>query len=203
VVANSAAAPQSVRAGRLPDRLFDLLDQAARRLTQVLTLLIILVLAAQVFCRFVLNQSLIWSEEVSGWCMVWVVFIGSTSLMRSDGHVSIPIFVSLLPPKARAATIIAGRLATIAATAFLAWYGARVVAGTFHIVSQTTGINTRYIKLCVPIGAAIMTLFACANLVADLRVWRRRGASAVPVPGVRRAEQTASDAGTGIEPAHV
>ena len=180
------------------DRVFEALDQIARWLAQALTLVIICVLAAQVFFRFVLNQSLIWSEEVSGWCMVWVVFIGATSLMRRDDHVSIPIFVTILPARARAAAVIGGRLATIAAAAFVTWYGARVVAGTFHIVSQTTGINTRYVKLCVPIGAALMTLFACVNLVTDLRRWRRHGAAAVPVPGVRLAEQPGPERSTGI-----
>ena len=48
------------------------------------------------------QPSLIWSEEVSAWCMVWVVFLGAVSLMRRDGLVSIPIFVTLLPPTPRA-----------------------------------------------------------------------------------------------------
>jgi TRAP-type C4-dicarboxylate transport system permease small subunit len=179
-------------------RLLETLDQVARRLTQALTLVILCVLAAQVFFRFVLNQSLIWSEEVSGWCMVWVVFMGGISLMRRDEHVSIPIFITMLPPTVRAAAVIAGRLATIVAAAFVAWYGARVVVGTFHIVSQTTGINTRYIKLCVPIGAALMALFACVNLAMDLRRWGREGAAAVAVPGVRRTEESKPERSTGI-----
>jgi TRAP-type C4-dicarboxylate transport system permease small subunit len=167
----------------------DAIDLLGQRMTQLLMLAIICVLAAQVFFRFMLNASLTWSEEVAGWCMVWVVFIGAVSLVRHDAAVSIPIFVTMLPRKWRAAAVIVSRVATIVAALFLAWYGARVVAGTFHIVSQTTGVNTRYIKLCVPISAALMALFALLNLAADIRRLARDGARAVPVPGAPRPEQ--------------
>ncbi|MBV9373831.1 MAG: TRAP transporter small permease subunit, partial [Alphaproteobacteria bacterium] len=137
--------------GRRIDRALDLVDRAAQGFSQALLMAIICVVSAQAFCRFALNQSLIWSEEVSAWCMVWVVFIGAIPLMRRDGLVSIPIFVTLLPPMARAAAVIISRAAGLAACLFVAWYGVLVVAGSFNMFSQATGLNTRYIKLCVPI----------------------------------------------------
>jgi TRAP-type transport system small permease protein len=177
--------------GRRIDRAFDLADRAAQALSQALLVAIICVVSAQAFCRFALNQSLIWSEEVSAWCMVWVVFIGAIPLVRRDGLVSIPIFVTLLPPTARAATVIISRAAGLAACLFVGWYGVRVVAGSFNMASQATGLNTRYIKLCVPIGAAIMALLTAANLAADARRWWRGGGRTVAVPGARRADQPA------------
>lgn len=171
------------------DRVFDLLEGAAQRLTQMLLLAIVCIVTTQVFCRFALNASLVWSEEVSGWCMVWVVFIGAILLMRRDGLVSIPIFVLLLPPAARAPAVLASRAAAVAASLFLAWYGFWVVAGTFNIVSEATGVSTRYIKLCVPISGALMALYAIANLAADVARLYRSGGNAVVVPGSRRAEQ--------------
>jgi TRAP-type C4-dicarboxylate transport system permease small subunit len=171
------------------DRVFDCVDGLAQRLTQALLVAIICVVSAQAFCRFALNQSLIWSEEVSAWCMVWVVFIGAISLMRRDGLVSIPIFVTLLPPTPRAVAVIISRAAALAASLFLAWYGACVVTGSFNMVSQATGLNTRYIKLCVPMGAAVMALMAAIYLAADVRWLWRSGGKTVAVPGARRADQ--------------
>lgn len=176
----------------------DLVDSAAQRLSQALLAAIICVVSAQAFCRFALNQSLIWSEEVSAWCMVWVVFIGAIPLMRRDELVSIPIFVTLLPPTARATTVIISRVAGLAACLFVAWYGLWVVAGSFNMVSQATGLNTRYIKLCVPIGGTIMALLAAANLTADVRRLWRSGGSTVAVPGARRADQSVPEANTAL-----
>jgi TRAP-type C4-dicarboxylate transport system permease small subunit len=183
---------------RVPlDRLFDVIDRVARRLTQALLLGIVGIVSAQAFCRFVLNASLVWSEEVSAWCMVWVVFLGAVSLMRRDGPVSIPIFVTLLPSTARAAAVLVSRAAGLAACVFLAWYGVGVVAGNFNMLSQATGVDTRWVKLCVPVSAALMALFAAASLAGDIARLCRSGRDAVAVPGARRAE-TLREAGAEL-----
>jgi TRAP-type C4-dicarboxylate transport system permease small subunit len=183
--------------GRI-NRVFGCVDKAAQRLTQALLVSIICVVSAQAFCRFVLNQSLIWSEEVSAWCMVWVVFIGAIPLMSRDGMVSIPIFVMLLPPAARAVAVIISRAAALAACLFLAWYGVMVVTAGFNLVSQATGLNTRYIKFCVPLGAAVMALLAAVNLATDAtRMWRG-GGKTVAVPGAQRPDQPPPEAGAKV-----
>ncbi len=136
-----------------------------------LTALIIVLLSAQIFCRYVLNDSLVWSEEVSTWCMVWVVYAGSATLMRHWKHVQIPIFVRLLPLSVRPFVIILAKTATLGCVALITYYGVVVFNGTFHIVSQTTGISTGWIKLAVPLGMGVMALFAGAGILADLRSW--------------------------------
>ena len=184
---------------RVPlDHLFEVIDRVARHLTQALLLGIVGIVSAQAFCRFVLNASLVWSEEVSAWCMVWVVFIGAVSLMRRDGPVSIPIFVMLLPPTLRAAAVVVSRMAGLAACLFLAWYGALVIGGGFNMLSQATGVDTRWVKLCVPVSAALMAVFAAASLAADIgRLWHG-GRGAVVVPGARRVEEPLQEAGADL-----
>jgi TRAP-type C4-dicarboxylate transport system permease small subunit len=136
-----------------------------------LTAVIILVLTAQIFCRYVLNDSLIWSEEVATWCMVWVVYAGSATLMRNWQHVHIPIFIRLLPLALRPPAIIFAKAATMGCVALIAFYGVIMFNGTFHIVSQTIGISTGWIKLAVPLGMAAMAVFAAAGALEDLRRW--------------------------------
>jgi TRAP-type C4-dicarboxylate transport system permease small subunit len=36
-------------------------------------------------------------------------------------------------------------------------------------VSQSTGVNSRWVKLCIPISAALMCLFALRRLIEDIR----------------------------------
>ena len=167
------------RSGAAAERVYEFFDCAAQRLTQALLLAIIAIVSAQVFCRFVLNSSLIWSEEVAGWCMVWIVFAGAVSLLRG-------------------VAVIFSRLAALAASLFLAWYGARVVAGGFNMISQATGIDTRYVKLCVPVSAVFMAVFAAAHLAADVRRLRRQGRGAVAVPGTRHGEPPLREAGAQL-----
>jgi TRAP-type C4-dicarboxylate transport system permease small subunit len=156
----------------LIDRLIDGLDACARFVAGILTAAIVLILLAQVGFRYLLNSSILWSEEVSTWCMVWVVFIGSASLMRAWDHVHIPLLIRIMPLRLRPVFIIAARLVTAGTACVIAWYGIAMVMGTFHMRSQTTGIDSRWIKIAVPAGIAAMALFALRCLLEDVRHWR-------------------------------
>jgi len=51
----------------------------------------------QVFNRFVLNQSLSWSEEFQIYCHVWIVFLGIPIAYRHGAHLSVDTLRSRLP----------------------------------------------------------------------------------------------------------
>ena len=160
-------------------RAADAVADAAWLLSRLLVIAIVLILSAQVFCRFVLNQSLIWSEEVATWCLVWIVYAGSVALMRHREHVAIPIFVRLLPPGLHAAAIILRGVAVVLCLGFVAWYGTALVSATMHITSQATGINTRWVKLCIPASMALMTALALDQVVRDVMTWAGGGSGAL------------------------
>jgi TRAP-type transport system small permease protein len=151
------------------DRILALLETAAMSLAKCLAVAILTILAAQVVFRFALNQSLIWSEEVAAWCMVWLVYLGAAALTHRGEHVSIPFFLNLLPTRLRRLGAICRSIAMFLTALFITVYGTKVVFGTFHIVSQATGVNSRWIKLCIPISGALMSLFVLRLLARDIR----------------------------------
>ena len=155
------------------DRVLGALDAAARWAAMALATAIILILCAQIFFRYVLNSSIVWSEEVATWCLVWLVFIGSAAIMYRWEHVHIPLLIRRLPLRLRPGMIIFAKLATGVAVALVFWYGLQVVLGPVHIRSQASDISTRWIKLSVPIGAALMMLFALRCALEDVLRWRR------------------------------
>lgn len=155
------------------DRTLDALDALARWLAMALATAIIALLLAQIFFRYALNSSIIWSEEVATWCLIWLVFLGSASLMRRWDHVHIPMLIQRLPLRLRPGVVVFAKAATSVAAALVAWYGLQWVLGPGHISSQTTGISTRWIKLAVPVGGVLMALFALRLTAADIGRWRR------------------------------
>jgi len=155
------------------DRLLEVLDALARWVAMALATIIIAILFVQIFYRYVLNTSIVWSEEVATWCLVWLVFVGSAAIMRRWEHVHIPMLIRRLPLGARPGVIIFVKLATCLAVTLVAYYGLRWVLGPGHISSQTSGISTHWIKLAVPIGAGLMALFALRGALEDVGRWRR------------------------------
>jgi C4-dicarboxylate transporter DctM subunit len=83
------------------------LARRADRLLEVVTVLLMLgsagVATLQVFCRYVLNASLPWPEEVSAWLFSWAVFLGMAQLTGRGGHIAIDLVHALLPGWARPA----------------------------------------------------------------------------------------------------
>lgn len=49
------------------------------------------VVAIQVFCRYVLNYSLFWSEELARYLLVWLTFLGASVAYRRNLHPGIDI----------------------------------------------------------------------------------------------------------------
>jgi TRAP-type C4-dicarboxylate transport system permease small subunit len=155
------------------ERVLKSLDRCFGVVSEVLVAAIVVVLTAQIVFRYAFNSSILWSEEVATWCMVWTVYVGAASLMRRWQHVHIPMFVQRLPPRLRPFAIVAAKIATLGACVIVAWYGVVVVSGTYNLTSQSTGISTSWIKLAVPIGMALMAVFALSHVVADLAAIRR------------------------------
>ncbi len=134
--------------------------------------ILVAVMVAQVFFRYVLNSSLTWSEEVAVYLMIWVVFLGSAILVRRWEHVQIPTLVESCPQMVRIALILFGRLASMACMVVFIWYGTEAFLGNYHAASFTTGISTRWIKLSIPVGSGFMVLYALIVLAEDIQALR-------------------------------
>ncbi len=50
-----------------------------------------------VFCRYVLNSSLSWTEELARYFMVWFAYIGMALAFKDESHVSVTFIVSKFP----------------------------------------------------------------------------------------------------------
>ena len=151
------------------ERLVDAIEALARVAVLGLTLLVLLVMLAQVFFRYVLNSSLQWSEELAVWGMVWMVFIGSVLLMRRSEHISITTLARIAPLTVRPFLVIFNKAAALVFLVIIGYYGFEVFGGTFHARSPSIGLSTRWIKLAIPVGAVLMAVVAVYAIVDDVR----------------------------------
>ena len=151
------------------ERLVDAVEAVARAAALGLTLLVLLVMLAQVFFRYVLNSSLQWSEELAVWGMVWMVFVGSVLLVRRSEHISITTLVRLAPLTVRPYLVIFNKAAALVFLVIVGYYGIEVFGGTFHARSPSIGLSTRWIKLAIPVGAVMMAVVAVHAIAADVR----------------------------------
>jgi hypothetical protein len=66
-------------------------------------LLSVLLICANAFGRYVLHAPIIWAEEVLGYVLVWVVYLGAVDVTRDGGHLSMDLLTHSLKPRWRRA----------------------------------------------------------------------------------------------------
>lgn len=156
------------------DSVLKIFDWVAQWLAMALVAVIAIAMILQVFFRYVINSSLSWSEELSVWSLVWLVFIGSVVLIRNWEHIHIPTFVNWLPLKLRPYVIIIAKGLSLTFLVTMTVLGFQMILFGFHADAPVLHLSTKWAKLSIPAGGAIMSLFALSVLLKDLiQLWRR------------------------------
>ena len=86
----------------------------------------------QFFTRYVLNDSLAWTEEIATYCLVAVVFVGSAMCVRLGRHIQVDLIFRYLPARvARVLATIIDAIRTVffAYAAYLVWEFMKIVEG--------------------------------------------------------------------------
>lgn len=125
-------------------------------------LLVVLVLA-QVYTRFLTTSSLTWSEELSRFLMIWLVFLGSVNLYKNDGHIWVENFVDLLPKKARILVLILADMAIILFFGIIASGAITLLPTTHTQYSPALDIRMSYVYAIVPLSMILSLLIALKN----------------------------------------
>ena len=72
-------------------KLFDKLSDVMAMLAGVLLVLIAVAMCYTIFMRFVFKQTTIWITPMSEYSLLWIVFLGTTWLLREGGHITTDI----------------------------------------------------------------------------------------------------------------
>lgn len=84
-------------------KLLGTISSRLNRLTEIslatLGVSMAVIVALQVFFRYVLNHSLFWSEELARFLLIWLTFLGATAAYYRKIHPSIDILTIRLPAK--------------------------------------------------------------------------------------------------------
>ena len=85
------------------------------------------VMSVQVFLRYVLNDSLIWSEEAARYLLVAIAFLGCATACRKACHIRIDVVDLVLPERARRALALAVDAVTFCYVAYVAWLAIEII----------------------------------------------------------------------------
>ena len=124
-----------------------------------LVLAIAIIVSASVFFRYVLNDSLSWSEELAKYAMLWLVFLGAPIALRLGVHPNIEIMISQFPKRVAQAILTIMHLAVFIFCAFLALKSHEFAwNGRTQVAIAVGDVSMYWFFVSIPLGMGSMAL---------------------------------------------
>jgi TRAP-type C4-dicarboxylate transport system permease small subunit len=124
-----------------------------------------LVEAWQVFARYVLNDSPVWTEPVALLLMSAAMMFGAASGVRSESHFGFFLAVHVSPPRVRVVLLAIARVIVASIGAVLAFWGAVLLVDGWSIPMAGAPLPQGLYFLPIGAGGALMVVFALERLV--------------------------------------
>ena len=126
---------------------------------------IILVTIATVFFRYVIQQPIGWSEELSLAGFAWFTFLGAGSAIRKKTVVSLDFFYDMFNRPLKKTVKLITTVICIAAYLMVIWLGFQMSLKGMLSTTPYLKVSYFYIYLSIPIGGVFSILALLANLM--------------------------------------
>lgn len=129
----------------------------------------------QFFTRYVLNDSLSWTEEIARYGLMWVVFIGGIMVTRRNTHIAVELMSNLMPPGPARAALLAGvDFVKLIFLALLAYFAITIVDRMGLQRMTVFDLPMSYVYYGVAVGCIGMFLRQAQNVWRNYKIgWRR------------------------------
>jgi TRAP-type C4-dicarboxylate transport system permease small subunit len=133
-----------------------------------LMIAILAVMGLGVFFRYVLNDSLSWSEELARYGLVYVTFLGCATAVRRRSHIRVNLLEEMLPAAWARGLRVLQELLTLGFVAYLTIKAFEILAILGHARSAAMQLPISYVYAAIVIGFGLAAL----RLGYDL-LWKR------------------------------
>ncbi|MBI3372575.1 MAG: TRAP transporter small permease [Betaproteobacteria bacterium] len=134
----------------------------------VLVLALLVLIALQVFTRYVMQAALPWTEEVARMVLVWTVMLGAAIAMERNEHYAITVLSDRFRGATRIWVLVITNLLGMVFLVALAYQGAQYMSANMKTTYVSTQVSRGWVYLALPVGSVIMF----ASLVLhSIEVW--------------------------------
>ncbi|HEY1392822.1 MAG TPA: TRAP transporter small permease, partial [Methylibium sp.] len=135
----------------------------------LLVLADVAVLFSGVFARFVLRQPLVWSDELASILFLWLAMLGAVVALRRGEHMRMTALVGRCSESRRAMLEAVATGACLAFLALVAWPSWQYAADEQAITTPALEISNAWRAAALPVGVALMAVFAALRLLREAR----------------------------------
>ena len=167
IVRNEAAHGEAVSPRRrtLADSIDAVLGTIVEIPAAILVVAEIVILFAGVVSRYVMHSPLIWSDELASILFLWLAMFGAVVAFRRAEHMRMTAVVAAATPAMRAYLDVVATCAALAFLLLVIWPAYDYAYEESFITTPALQISNTWRAAALPIGTALMALFALLRLV--------------------------------------
>lgn len=117
-------------------------------------------IAAQVFWRYILNDSIIWTEPASVMIMGWFIFLGAAVGIREGYHLSFDVVLYLVSERTKLFLYSLSDLVVACFGLGMIWYGWQLAVKTAGNMLPSLGISGAFDFAPLVVGGVLIFLFS-------------------------------------------
>lgn len=147
--------------------------------------LIVVAISFSVATRFLFQMSWVGLVELSAMSLLFITFMGTTWVLRRDGHTTMDFVIKQFNPKVQAFINMINSVICALICLVLVWYGAEVawarfIKGTY--LFSHVNIPDAYFLFIIPLGSFFLFVQFLIRAYRDLKRWRHPEALDTTVP---------------------
>ncbi len=150
-------------------KVLDVLNRIVQALAAAFLAVMTVLVLIQVFFRYALGDPLGSPQELSIYCMAWVIMLGASAAVRHDTHISVTFVVARMPPPLRRLARWVNQALVVTFFAILAWQGWLLTTRAMLQMSPTTGIPVGWIVLAIPLCSVISIAYVVDQIARESR----------------------------------
>ncbi|MFZ7946122.1 MULTISPECIES: TRAP transporter small permease [Bacillaceae] len=146
-------------------KMVDTLNKAVGYILALMLGIMSILIIAQVISRFFIHFPLTWSEELSRYLMVYIVFAGASLAMRHNKLISIELLPESLSYQKRKILLMIVMILSIVFFAILFFQGLTMIERVMPQTSASLGISMAVPYAAIPIGSLLLALNSIAFIL--------------------------------------
>ena len=131
-------------------------------------------LNVQVFMRYVMRNSLSWTEELARYAFIWLVYIGISYGAKISKHIRIEAALGLFPKKTRPYAVLLGEVIFMCFSIYICYRGWDIVQRQIRLgqISPAMRIPMWIVYAAPMVGFGLTALRVAQNIVSRVRSMR-------------------------------
>ncbi len=130
---------------------------------------ITVIIAWQVFARYVLNASPAWAEQAALLIMIWFVFFAAAAGVREGFHIRIRVVTDALPDRPKRAVRLLAHAVVAGFGAALVWWGVELCHEVWRHVIPTLGISRGWAYVPMPLSGVLVVFYSLEHIAHELK----------------------------------